>query len=344
MAREQITYRSPSYYEIGDVSRPSWRDFRGPDYAEYRRLWEERPALRDPGPFPLHIDIDPTNACNLKCTMCPRTHYLESGNTSWAPDGKIGYMDWKLFTTVIDQAAANGAYSIKLNFLGEPLLHPQVVQQIAYAHDRGLEVMMNTNATLLTPKLSRQLLEAGLDDIFFSVDSPYPEEYQRIRRGANFHQVIHNIGRFVEIKDNRGFRHVQTRVSMVLPPLDRDSAQARQDFKDLFLCLGVSEIGFALPTDMKLDYWETYGPLDGFVCRDPYHRMFIFWDGKIGPCCGEWERRFLVGDARTEKLEDVWHNKIYQTLRQAHEQGRYHKLGTCRQCSVPWLSRQEVPA
>ena len=168
--------------------------------------------------------------------------------------------------------------------------------------------------------MSRNLLEAGLDDIFFSVDSPYPAEYERIRVGAKFHQVIGNIRTFVDIKDDLGFRHVQTRVSMVIG-IDENSSQVRKDFKELFHSLGLAEIGFGLKTEMDLDYWRKYGPIPDFVCRDPYHRMFIFWDGLIGPCCGEWERGYIMGDATEDLLSKVWHNDRYKRLREAHESG-----------------------
>jgi hypothetical protein len=341
MTSNNVTYRSPSYYEVANPGISDWREHRGPEYWEYRRQWRENPADHRAGDFPLHVDIDPTNACNLKCTMCPRTHYLASGNRRWAPDGKIGYMAWDLFVRVIDQASSNGAYSIKMNYLGEPLLHPRIVDMVSYAHTRGLEVMMNTNAVLLTPDLSRRLLEAGLDDIFFSVDSPYSRDYERIRVGARFDQVIDHIGRFVEIKEKLGLRHVQTRASMVIDSVE-GSVKARADYQALFAGLGVAEIGFGLATDMNLDYWATYGKIHGFTCPDLYNRLFVFWDGLIGPCCGEWERGYLMGDANEYELIDIWHGERYRRIRSAHEAGRYEDIPICRRCSVPWLSRQEV--
>jgi MoaA/NifB/PqqE/SkfB family radical SAM enzyme len=295
----------------------------------------------DPGDFPLHVDLDTTNVCNLRCRMCPRTHFLETGNKKWAPEGRLGYMGLDLFQRIVDQAADNGAYSIKINFLGEPLIHPEIIEQVKYAKSRGLEVMMNTNAALLTREMSGNLLEAGLDDIFFSFDSPYPDAYESIRVGADYDQVLVNIKGFIETMREMGLRGVQTRASMVESVIGGDP-RVRQDFQNLFYGLGVAETGFGLMTDMKVDYWEKYGRIEGFVCRDPYNRMFVFWDGLVGPCCGEWERGLIMGDAKTESLKDIWKNDRYKRLRSAHEQGRYDSIPTCRKCSVPWLSQLEV--
>jgi radical SAM protein with 4Fe4S-binding SPASM domain len=341
MPEERITYKSNSYYEIANPDPAGWRHHRDDEYREYRKKWQEYPDKRFAGDFPLHVDIDPTNACNLKCTMCPRTHYLEQGNTRWAPEGKIGFMSFDLYCRVIDQAADGGAYSVKLNFLGEPLLHPRIVDFVQYASQKGLEVMINTNAVLLTEERSARLLEAGLDDIFFSVDSPYAEVYERIRVGAKFHRVIDNIRRFIELKERLGKHHVQTRASMVLDPEDTDR-KIREDYKKLFYGLGVAEIGFGLPSEMEVDYWKTHGKIDGFVCRDIYNRMFVYWDGLIGPCCGDWERGYILGDANEDRLKEVWQNDRYKKLREAHEENRYETIPICRVCSVPWLSTKEV--
>ncbi len=78
-------YRSPTYCELAAPPELDWRKYRGPEWFEYRRQWEERPLRRDPGPFPLHLDIDPTNRCNLSCSMCPRSFYLREGRREWNP-------------------------------------------------------------------------------------------------------------------------------------------------------------------------------------------------------------------------------------------------------------------
>jgi hypothetical protein len=338
---DKVSYRSPSYYEIALEDRNGWRDHRDAAYFTYRAEWDRRAEKLDPGDFPLHIDIDPTNACNLKCVMCPRTHYLKTGNANWAPGGRIGYMDLDLYRRVIDQAAEGGAASIKLNYLGEPLLHPHLIDMIAHAAGRGLEPMMNTNAVLLDRNVSQQLIDAGLKDIFFSVDSPYPEEYERIRVGARFDRVIDNIAGFIRVLERSGVKDVQTRVSMVLGS-EPGREQTKRDYIQLFQGLGVAEIGFGLPSDMDVDYWARYGPIHGFACPDPYRRLFVFFDGLIGPCCGDWERGLIMGDARTDNLADVWRNDAYRRLRDAQAQGRYWDVAICRQCSVPWLSTQEA--
>ncbi|MDR1312171.1 MAG: radical SAM protein, partial [Deltaproteobacteria bacterium] len=318
----------------------------------------------DPGAFPLHIDVDPTSRCNLKCRMCPRTWYVERGETAWAPDGP-GDMGFDLYSAAVGEGARLGARSVKLNFLGEPLLHPDIVRMVRLASGLGLWVMMNTNAALLSPELGRGLLEAGLTDLFFSFDSPYREEYERVRVGASYDRTLGNIRAFMEAKERMGFKHVQTRASMVLPELLEgpggpggtvsDGAErhgdpgglegreaAKRDFIRLFRSMGVAEVGFGLPTVMGMDYAPLNRGLK-FVCPDLFRRVFVFRDGMAGPCCGDWERKLVVGEAGKQSIEEIWRSPVYAELRGRHLAGDFEGVPACRACSVPYLSAAAEP-
>jgi MoaA/NifB/PqqE/SkfB family radical SAM enzyme len=210
---------------------------------------------------------------------------------------------------------------------------------VSVARDSSLWVMINTNAVLLDPKMSRALLEAGLTDIFFSFDSPYKEEYERIRVGASYHKTLSNIASFMAIKEELGMRQVQTRASMVLDEDPYRREEIQEDYIRLFRDMKVSEIGFGLPTVLDRDY-ASINPRGFFRCPDLFRRIFIFQDGVAGPCCGDWERRLVVGHANTETLKEIWGSEAYQALRAPHISGDYQNIPACRNCSVPYLSGQ----
>ncbi|MDR0620517.1 MAG: SPASM domain-containing protein [Deltaproteobacteria bacterium] len=329
-------YRSPTYYELAAPEELDWRPHRPESYREYRREWDRRGAEGQAGDFPLHLDIDPTNRCNLRCRMCPRTHYLETGQKHWAPLGLVD-LDISLYQKIIASSEGTGLRSVKLNFLGEPLLHPRLPEMVAMAAQAGLWVMINTNAVALTPDLSRKLLAAGLTDIFFSFDSPYRQEYEAIRVGADYGKVLANIASFMEAKEEMGLNRVQTRASMVLSEGSDGLEGIKSDYIKLFRDLKVAEIGFGLPTVMGRDYSALPSPED-FVCPDLFRRLFVFNDGLCGPCCGDWERRLIVGDAGRQSISEIWNGEAYQKLRRAHLSGRHRDIPACRDCSVPYLS------
>lgn len=322
----------------GSVS--SWQTLRDERYHHYRLLWSERPQERNAGAFPLHLDIETTNLCNLRCVMCPRTKYLARQDWKWSPQG-LGLMDFDAYKNLIDQGAAGGAYSVKLNMLGEPLLHPRVTDQVAYAHQQGLFVMINTNAMRLDEKMSTGLLEAGLDDVFFSLDAPDKATFEKIRPGARFETVLENIRRFIDIKNRLGKRHVQTRASMVTDVLVPTSAAEKEAYGKLVGSLGVEEVGFGPEDDHLTDHTtENMALKNGFVCDQIYQRTFITWDGVIVPCCGHWEREYPIGRIQEVTIAAAWRSEAYRRLRQAHEAGRFQSISICRRCSVPVLDHR----
>jgi hypothetical protein len=215
---------------------------------------------------------------------------------------------------------------------------PGLADMVRRAAGAGLWVMLNTNATLLTEGLSEDLLAAGLTDIFFSFDSPYRAEYEKARPGANYDQVLDNIRTFMAARDSLGPKAVQTRASMILAEETENRARIQDDYIRLFRGLGVAEIGFGLASAVGRDYGRDFGLQPGFVCPDLFRRLFVFWDGPAGPCCGDWDRRLLVGRADQKTLGAIWRGDAYKKLRTAHLSGRYGDIPACRACSVPYLS------
>lgn len=241
-------------------------------------------------------------------------------------------MDFELYKGLIDQGADHGLCSVKLNYMGEPLLHPDVVRQVKYAKDRGiLDVMFNTNGTLLTEDLSGRLLDAGLDKIFFSIDSHIKEDYEKIRVGACFENTVENIMTFARLKNSNGYKHVETRVSMVI----------RQGAHEKFLALKkmwegiVDTVGYGTYVERDPDKQGEYEPVDGFTCAQPWQRLFVMADGIVTPCCVDEKREYVLGDAGTQRLSDIWWSRKEEALRRAHRDHLYHTIGICRKCYVP---------
>jgi MoaA/NifB/PqqE/SkfB family radical SAM enzyme len=306
-----------------------WERCRGPEYWEYRRKWVEYPKQGIVPEFPLCLDIETTNVCNLDCVMCPRTVYIARGTY-----GPIGLMDFDFYRRLIDQGAEYKLPSVKLQYLGEPLAHPDLPKQIRYAKDAGvLDVMFNTNATLLTEEKAHAVLEAGIDSIFFSVDSIYPEKFKAIRIGAKYEEVVGNIIRFCEIKNRGDYKHVQTRVSMTVMDSDPEELMKFQEF----WLQHVDIVGFGMYHDVLEDGIDTpYNP--NFTCAQPFQRMFVMWDGVCTPCCEDDHRGYRTGNARTTRLKEIWDGPAYRRLRQAHLTGRYKEIGICGKCYVPFTA------
>jgi MoaA/NifB/PqqE/SkfB family radical SAM enzyme len=80
--------------------------------------------------------------------------------------------------------------------LGEPLAHPKTIEWVAAAKAAGASVEMITNGTMLTDKRSKQLIDAGLDVLWVSIDGASSESYSDVRLGAQLPKVLSNVSRF----------------------------------------------------------------------------------------------------------------------------------------------------
>lgn len=315
----------------GSVGTEKWRFYRGESYDSYRQKWFDYPQKQYLSDFPLHLDIEVTNACNLKCPMCPRTIMIAKDTMP-----KIGFIDFEFYKSLIDQGAANGMASMKFNYLGEPLLHPKIVEMVAYAKDAGvIDTMINTNGVLLTEKMSEALLDAGLDNLFVSIDSANKERYEAIRVGAKFEEVVDNIKNFVSLKESKGKKHVQTRVSMVVMEENADEVETyKAQWADV-----VDSVGWGPATD---DREEIVGePIPNFCCDQLWQRLLIMWDGECIPCCVDEKREIPVGNAKTTPLKDIWlASPVYKKLREYHTSGRSQDIERCRRCPLTRISEQ----
>ena len=141
---------------------------------------------------PVFANIEITTRCNLRCAYCARTLFGRQGTDM--PKG--------MFRSLL--GLLPHAYRITLVGLGEPLLHPQVVDFIAEASARGRRVALVTNGMLLEGPLSRELLRAGLNSIAFSIDGATQEVASEVRRGSDLDRVIGNIRAFVELSKSAG--------------------------------------------------------------------------------------------------------------------------------------------
>jgi len=84
--------------------------------------------------------------------------------------------------------------------LGEPLLHTSIVDMVRQARMLGGKVELITNATLLTPQVSRGLIEAGLDVLWVSLDGATGESYAEVRRGGTLDGVLENLMAFRRLR------------------------------------------------------------------------------------------------------------------------------------------------
>ena len=323
---------NPSYHEVRpkDGGMYPWEAAYDDAYWEYRRKWAEHPKQFVVERFPIHLDIETTRVCNLRCPHCFRTQALEEGRL-----GRMGHMDFDLFKKVIDEGAEKGLCSVKYNYLGEPLLHPKYAEMVRYAKDKGvLETMMNTNATLLDEKHARALIEAGLDKIIYSFDAHDKDLYEKLRVGAKYDEVVENILRFQRIRNEMGRMFPVTRVSMVRMKDNLHDVENFVEFwKDKVDLVSLVDYQNPLGHD-KTDRTSSEVEDTFFACSQLWQRLFIWWDGSVHLCCGDYEGEINLGNVNDMTVEEVWTGQRLSKIRELHQTGQFRRIKLCDRCNV----------
>lgn len=143
--------------------------------------------LRQPVSHLAKVYVEVTNRCNLECRTCIRN--------GW--DAPLGQMDPGTFIRVIEGLRAfSPPPTIFFGGFGEPLAHSSIVEMVAQAKALGGRVELITNGTLLTKNMSLQLIAAGLDLLWVSLDGATPESYADVRLGAALPEVQANLKAF----------------------------------------------------------------------------------------------------------------------------------------------------
>ena len=295
----------------------------GPRYLEYRRRWLENPRNFIVEDFPVHLDIEATNRCNLKCIFCDKLPYL-------SPD-EFGDMEYELYTRIIDEGSEKGLCSIKLSYRGEPLLHSRLSDMIAYARKKEiLDVYFNTNAMLLTESKARALIDAGLNRISISVEGTDAVAFEQARIGARFNRIKRNAETLMSLRESMGVDSPKVRIQTVaLPGIDLEEyAQYWSPYCDETAVIDYKEAGERNETLVSSDW----------ACPQLWQRMTVEWNGRIMPCNNDDYRYLSPGNVNDMSVLTSWHATVVRNARELHMQGRSHELPSCNGC--PWRTTQ----
>lgn len=166
-----------------------------------------------------YVIFEVTDFCNLNCIMCSH-RYVPGPHKSVK-----GFMKPELFRRILfDLPPRKVPWTIKLFWLGEPLLHPQfdafLVTALEYIDrvDPNACVDIHTNAVCLG-RFEKEILDAGprLPYLTCSLDALRDETYQKIRQGkARIGEVNRNIVNFLKSRKDRNQKSPQVILQFIL--------------------------------------------------------------------------------------------------------------------------------
>lgn len=294
-----------------------------------RFKWHYFPKFFLTPSFPTHLEIEASSACQMRCPMCKTTEMIKNGIKFQ------GFMNMELYKKIIDECVREPLFSIKLSWRGEPLLNPNIVKMVSYAKNKGIkDVAFLSNGERLNPKLTEELVNAGLDWISISFDG-MGETYNKIRKPAIFEETVEKIRYIKEYKDKLKREKPLIRIQSV------HSAIRDQEAEFLKLWESIADrVNFIADQKRSLDQKDYRHDLS-YICPSPWQRMCIAWDGKVAQCYGDYMMGNVLGDVNEKSIKEIWHDKPFNELRALMKSSRKLVTKPCRTCSDGGITEEE---
>lgn len=262
------------------------------------------------------VRFEVTDHCNANCIMCPREKHTRPH----------GIMDTERYKASIDEIVSLGAQRVVLTGFGEPLLDKGLEEKVAYAASHGLKTYIITNASALTEKRAKGLLEAGLNEVRVSMYGMRAESYSTVMRGLNYKKTFDSLMGFLKIRATKPYK-CKLHLSFLLLPENKND-------------IGRFKVFWENRAD-AIEVWKPHNFGDGRDYRDrtPEKRtcgrpengpLQIQWNGEVIPCCYDYNNNIILGNAFEQPILDILHGEKYEALREQHRTGCYPEY--CDQC------------
>jgi radical SAM protein with 4Fe4S-binding SPASM domain len=173
------------------------------------------------------------------------------------------------------------------------------------------------------------------------VDGATKEVYERVRKGPfPFERVRENVERFLDLKRARGLAKPRTTLSIIVMT---ETAGDLDRFRAHWLAQGADQVihkPFTTWADQDDRFVELALPEHRHQFRSPrphpckylWQSVVIAWDGRVVPCCLDYDAKMPLGDLTTSTLAEIWNGPAYVALREAELAGR-NDSALCGNCS-----------
>jgi radical SAM protein with 4Fe4S-binding SPASM domain len=300
-----------------------WED----DYKSYRQQWTELPISREVRPYPLLVDLEMASKCNLKCPMCPTI--TEEFRLLRRDTHQSGLMSMDLVKRIIDEVHPH-IYSLRLSWVGEPTLHPTLVDAVRYGKSKGIkEISFLTNGSRLHLGYMEKLIDAGLDLMTVSIDG-MDDEYDRIRAPLTFKKTLSKLKKLKAYKDQKGIVKPLIKIQGVWPAIRPNPETYYNLFAPLVDVIAFNPLIDYLHKDQDIIYE------DNFSCPQPYQRITVAADGRVAMCSNDDLVSNVLGDATKESISEIWHGDKMRRVRELHSKiNGFIEIEACRNCYYP---------
>lgn len=290
---------------------------------------------------PVIYNIETTNACNMKCEMCPRTTMMTR---------KIEELDIDVFEKIVDQIEPHSEQKwrewedfveknyriaktdmsenhfflyiipkvIVLHGYGDPLLDKQMPTRIRILNKKKILSYFSCNPANINIKRMTEMFENGLDYVKYSVESVDDKRHKKIRgEASNFTESYGKIRELLDIKKKNKFK-----TTFIITMLNLQKSDQEDEFNRLRGAFrGMDVYVYLKSQDQQWYKSEKQGTQSIHwieFCQFPWSSMTIKSNGEAVECVEDFNNEIILGDVRKESLYDIWNGKKYAEFRKMH--------------------------
>ena len=283
------------------------------------------------------IVMEVFGGCNYTCQMCPQTN--PGRGKSFTRKMPISE-----FERILDQIVPKyGMPQINLEGSGEPTMAKDLPKYIEAVKKRNLKCFMYCNGARLNGQFMKDVINAGIDFVRFSVIGYNRELYKKWMNIDNFNLILSNL---IEIQSYIKSVNSQTQVSTY--HLITDNSRINEEIESYKN--NVINVVKSIAYIWKMHNWsgnhDNINPREKTArrsCGRPFApELTVRAGGSLGrtgaivPCCQTLgppnEEKSILGHLDKNSFEDVYFGEKYEKLRKAHENKDFDRIDYCKDC------------
>ena len=277
--------------------------------------------------------------CNLNCPQC------DVGNK--LTNRKNNFLDYNKYCKIMDEIGTTLLDAI-FYFQGEPLLNKNFTNYISYAKQYNIYTITSTNAQLIDKNIAKEIVKSGLDRIIISIDGITQEIYEKYRKGGLLSKTIESIKFLKEAKEELKSKTPCIEAQFIVFKFNQHQIN---EFKKLAPEWGADKISIKsaqihspnenfeiIPTIGKYSRYHTINNewkiKKDFskACFRAWYGMIVSSDENILPCCFDKQEKYIYGNIKEDKVENIWKNKKANNFRNILLNKR-ESINICRNCN-----------
>jgi wyosine [tRNA(Phe)-imidazoG37] synthetase (radical SAM superfamily) len=288
--------------------------------------------------LPRSLNVEISSVCNAHCPMC----HFSPENGLGLIDNPPPFMPMDMFKRIVDEVALwPNKPPLDFSWRGEPLMNPDFTSYARKAKEKGLPVLLTTNASRLSGALQEEVLDLELNQVVFSIDAVTPSTYGSIRPGLDFALVKRNVEGFLTLKERK---YPAAKTVVTLKAVRQESNDEELDSLVRYWLPRVNNVIIQNKGiyDRKSRTAVSYKPFASkrrnMPCPHPFLLQSITATGRVYDCVLIYDQddpSSCMGSMVDRTLEEIWRADGITAKRNALLNRETDRIPSCAGCDIP---------